>query len=184
MQEAFTAVWRSAESYRPERGSAGGWLYTVARNAIVDRMRRNGRADTTAELPELASPEGGPDEQAEEADTAWRVHRALEELNAERARGDRARVLERAVPERGGELPRPAARDREDADAKRARAACARCWKEKCGERDFDELVGAETTGAERERLRGVHELLVEAGPPPELPRELEEGPPSPATCA
>jgi RNA polymerase sigma-70 factor (ECF subfamily) len=80
-QEAFTAVWRSAESYRPERGSAGGWLYTVARNAILDRMRRNARADTSAELPELASPDGGPDEQAEQAYTAWRVHRALEELN-------------------------------------------------------------------------------------------------------
>ena len=79
-QEAFTAVWRSAASYRPERGSAGGWLYTVARNAIVDRMRRNGRVDTTSELPELASPESGPDEQAEQAYTAWRVHRALEEL--------------------------------------------------------------------------------------------------------
>src|SRR5262249_39333622 len=80
-QEAFTAVWRSAESYRPERGSAGGWLYTVARNAIVDRMRRNSRADLTAELPEVASPEQGPDEQAEESYRAWRVHRALEELN-------------------------------------------------------------------------------------------------------
>ena len=80
-QEAFTAIWRSAESYRPERGSAGGWLYTVARNAIFDRLRRNSRADTTVELPELASPEGGPDEQAEQAYRAWRVHRALEALN-------------------------------------------------------------------------------------------------------
>jgi len=80
-QEAFTAVWRSAESYRPERGSAGGWLYTVARNAIVDRMRRNSRVDMSSELPEVASPESGPDEQAEEAYRAWRVHRALEELN-------------------------------------------------------------------------------------------------------
>jgi RNA polymerase sigma-70 factor (ECF subfamily) len=80
-QEAFTAVWRSAKSYRPERGSAGGWLYTIARNAIVDRLRRNGRADATAELPDVASPEGGPDEQAEESYRAWRVHRALEELN-------------------------------------------------------------------------------------------------------
>ena len=82
VQEAFTAVWRSAESYRPERGSAGGWLYTVARNTVVDRMRRNGRVDTTAELPDLASPESGPYEQAERSDAAWRVHRALEELNA------------------------------------------------------------------------------------------------------
>ena len=80
-QEAFAAVWRSAESYRPERGSAGGWLYTVARNAIVDRLRRNGRIDTSFELPELPSPEGGPDEQAEQSYMAWRVHRALEALN-------------------------------------------------------------------------------------------------------
>lgn len=80
-QEAFAAVWRSAESYRQERGSAGGWLYTVARNAIVDRLRRNGRVDTSLELPELPSPEGGPDEQAEQSYMAWRVHRALEVLN-------------------------------------------------------------------------------------------------------
>jgi RNA polymerase sigma-70 factor (ECF subfamily) len=81
-QEAFTAVWRSAASYRADRGSAGGWLYTVARNAILDRLRRNARAtDTTFELPEVASPERGPDEQAEQAHTAWRVHRALEELS-------------------------------------------------------------------------------------------------------
>ena len=34
-----TAVWRSAKSYRPERGPAAPWLYAVARNAIVDRQR-------------------------------------------------------------------------------------------------------------------------------------------------
>jgi RNA polymerase sigma-70 factor, ECF subfamily len=68
VQEAFAAIWRSASTYRPERGAAGGWLYTVARNAIVDR------------LPELASAEAGPDQQAEDSYVSWRVHRALEEL--------------------------------------------------------------------------------------------------------
>jgi RNA polymerase sigma-70 factor (ECF subfamily) len=82
VQDAFAAVWRSAESYRPERGSAGGWLYTVARNATVDRMRRNSRIETVSELPELESPDSGPAELAERWDSAWRVHRALEELNA------------------------------------------------------------------------------------------------------
>lgn len=81
VQEAFTAIWRSARSYRPERGSAGGWLYTVARNATVDRMRRNGRVEAVHELPDLESPESGPDELAERSDSAWRVHRALEELS-------------------------------------------------------------------------------------------------------
>jgi RNA polymerase sigma-70 factor, ECF subfamily len=79
VQEAFTAIWRSASTYRPERGAAGGWLYTVARNAIVDRLRRNGPA-TDAELPELAAAEPGPAQQAEDSDVAWRVHRALESL--------------------------------------------------------------------------------------------------------
>lgn len=36
---------------------------------------------------------------------------------------------------------------------------------------DFDELVGADVDGRERDRLQRVHELLVEAGPPPELSR-------------
>jgi hypothetical protein len=42
----------------------------------------------------------------------------------------------------------------------------------------FDELV--DTTGlsdAERERLRSVHELLIAAGPPPDLPAALREAP-------
>jgi hypothetical protein len=38
---------------------------------------------------------------------------------------------------------------------------------------DFDELVGGVEQPDERERLRRVHELLVQAGPPPELSPEL-----------
>jgi len=44
-------------------------------------------------------------------------------------------------------------------------------------EPDFDELIGTEARGAERERLRGVHELLVQAGPPAELPPQLAKAP-------
>lgn len=41
----------------------------------------------------------------------------------------------------------------------------------------FDELIGNEPTGSDRERLRDVHELLLVAGPPPELDPKLEAGP-------
>lgn len=44
-------------------------------------------------------------------------------------------------------------------------------------EPNFDELIGAETTGTERERLLRAHELLVQAGPPPELPPSLQKAP-------
>ena len=78
VQETFTAVWRSAKSYRPDRGPGAPWLYAVARNAIVDRARA--RTDTPAEVPETESPEAGPADAAESAYVSWRVHRALEEL--------------------------------------------------------------------------------------------------------
>jgi RNA polymerase sigma-70 factor, ECF subfamily len=78
VQETFTAVWRSAASYRPERGPAAPWLYAVARNAIVDRMRA--RLEPVADLPETASGEPGPSDRAEATDAAWRVHRAMEDL--------------------------------------------------------------------------------------------------------
>ena len=42
---------------------------------------------------------------------------------------------------------------------------------------DLDELIGADPPGAERERLRRTHELLLQAGPPPELPPELGTAP-------
>ena len=42
---------------------------------------------------------------------------------------------------------------------------------------DFDDLIGGDVSPAERERLHRAHELLVAAGPPPELSPELEAVP-------
>jgi RNA polymerase sigma-70 factor (ECF subfamily) len=78
VQETFTAVWRTAHSYKPERGAAAPWLYAVARNAIVDRLRA--RNEPPSDIPETPSGEPGPPDRAESSFVAWRVHRALEEL--------------------------------------------------------------------------------------------------------
>ena len=77
-QETFAAVWRSARSYRSDRGSGSAWLYAVARHAIIDRARQ--RRDHVADVPEEASSAAGPAERAEESWLAWRVHSALEQL--------------------------------------------------------------------------------------------------------
>lgn len=45
------------------------------------------------------------------------------------------------------------------------------------GPPEFDELVGNDLPAEERTRLERVHGLLIEAGPPPELPQSLAEGP-------
>lgn len=77
-QETFAAVWRSARSYRAERGSGSAWLYAVARHAIIDRARQ--RREPVVEVPEEASAEAGPDEQVELSWLSWRVHSAVEQL--------------------------------------------------------------------------------------------------------
>ena len=78
VQDVFAAVWRSAPSYDRRRGPGGAWLYTIARNAIVDAQRRPG--PPIAEPPDVASAGLPPDEEAEASFDAWRVHRALETL--------------------------------------------------------------------------------------------------------
>jgi RNA polymerase sigma-70 factor, ECF subfamily len=78
VQETFASIWRSAKSYRSDRGPGAPWLYAVARNAIVDGARR--RTDVPAQVPDVASGASGPDDHAEQGWVSWRVHRALEEL--------------------------------------------------------------------------------------------------------
>jgi RNA polymerase sigma-70 factor, ECF subfamily len=77
-QETFASVWRSASSYRPERGPGAAWLYAVARNAVVDRIRVNARANPS--VPAESASEAGPEEVMQTDWLAWRVHRAFGEL--------------------------------------------------------------------------------------------------------
>jgi RNA polymerase sigma-70 factor (ECF subfamily) len=81
-QDTFAAIWRAAPRFDPSRSSGAAWIYTIARNAVVDEGRR--RRDTTVEeLPELVADVPGPDEETEHAWTAWRLHRALADLPAQ-----------------------------------------------------------------------------------------------------
>jgi RNA polymerase sigma-70 factor, ECF subfamily len=75
VQEAFASVWRSAGTYRADRGKGAHWLYAVARNAIVDRGRARG--ENPMEAADEVSTEPSPPERAESDWAAWRVHRAL-----------------------------------------------------------------------------------------------------------
>lgn len=77
-QDAFAAVWRSARSFHPERGTGSAWLYAVARHAIVDRARQ--RREPPAEASDEVAADASPEEQAELSWLVWRVHAALEHL--------------------------------------------------------------------------------------------------------
>jgi RNA polymerase sigma-70 factor (ECF subfamily) len=57
LQETFLAVWRGAGGYRPQ-GSAGGWLWGIARRQAAMWLRRRGPAKLP--LPAFLTV-GGPD---------------------------------------------------------------------------------------------------------------------------
>lgn len=42
VQETFVRVWRQGASYRPDRGAAGTWILSIARNLAIDEQRRRG----------------------------------------------------------------------------------------------------------------------------------------------
>jgi len=54
VQEAFTNVWRGAETFDSERGSFATWLYRITRNRAIDldRKRRVRPSVTGLELPD------------------------------------------------------------------------------------------------------------------------------------
>ncbi|HEY6963199.1 MAG TPA: sigma-70 family RNA polymerase sigma factor [Gaiellaceae bacterium] len=63
VQEAFLAVWRGAERFVPERGSAVAWIMTLVHRRAVDVVRREERrrADPLPEV-EAAGPTDAEDD--------------------------------------------------------------------------------------------------------------------------
>lgn len=58
LQECFVSAWRSAATYRGT-GSARGWLFSIARNALLrQRRRRVGEPRETESLEALGSKAG------------------------------------------------------------------------------------------------------------------------------
>ncbi|CAN5184733.1 sigma-70 family RNA polymerase sigma factor [soil metagenome] len=79
-QDAFLAIWRSARTYDAGRGNGAPWIYAVARNAIIDGLRRT--PEPALDVPEEPGDDPGPPDRAEASWQAWQVHRALEILPA------------------------------------------------------------------------------------------------------
>jgi RNA polymerase sigma-70 factor (ECF subfamily) len=44
-QETMMKVWHRAELYDPSRAQASTWIFTIARNGMIDAMRRRARAE-------------------------------------------------------------------------------------------------------------------------------------------
>ncbi len=83
-QETLLTVWRKANLYSGDRGNATTWIFTIARNLRIDKLRKE---TTWVELPEgrdeEASDDPLPDERAEVKERQKRVQAALAQLPAD-----------------------------------------------------------------------------------------------------
>jgi RNA polymerase sigma-70 factor (ECF subfamily) len=60
VQEAMIAVWTKAAMYEPSKGSVTTWVFTIARNLRIDRIRRDVHMPTT-ELGDYDEPSDAPE---------------------------------------------------------------------------------------------------------------------------
>jgi RNA polymerase sigma-70 factor (ECF subfamily) len=88
-QETMLTVWRKASLYDPGRATVSAWVFTIARNARIDRLRKDKRArqHLQYELIELDQEEPDrPDGLLDTAQREARVRSALEKLPEEQVR--------------------------------------------------------------------------------------------------
>ncbi|MGE3153856.1 MAG: sigma-70 family RNA polymerase sigma factor [Nitrospiraceae bacterium] len=87
MLDVFTQVWKQAHTYDRQRGTAGGWLMTLARTRAIDRIRagRTERATFTRmeEAEWLPSNQATPEAQSAEEQQRRIVQQALKALSSE-----------------------------------------------------------------------------------------------------
>ncbi len=81
VQDVMMTVWRKANLYRPERGAVSTWIYTIARNARIDRLRRRSTQPySDLEGVEIASDDADGEEVTLTKQRAEHVAVALSEL--------------------------------------------------------------------------------------------------------
>lgn len=84
VQETFLTVWRKAEQFSAERGSATTWIFTIARNLRIDRLRREVPwQELGEEQNEQASDDPLPDEQLSSQQIQTRMKAVLATLPAD-----------------------------------------------------------------------------------------------------
>lgn len=81
-QDAFFKVWRSSESYRPERGNVRTWILTIVHNRGIDRLRSAASRRRTQDRVEAVTMRHEPSEAFEEVWRGYRRERLKEALGA------------------------------------------------------------------------------------------------------
>jgi len=85
-QEAMLTVWHRAASFDPTKAGVSTWIYTIARNKRIDRLRRESYPEIELDDPALAPDVPATAEAAlDTAETENRLRRAMTTLPPEQA---------------------------------------------------------------------------------------------------
>lgn len=87
VQETMLNIWRKARSFDPVKAGVSTWIYTIARNAGIDRRRREGRGASWRELTTFEETDPDPSSEARliASESESRVRDALTTLPDEQA---------------------------------------------------------------------------------------------------
>jgi RNA polymerase sigma-70 factor, ECF subfamily len=86
-QEALVVAWRKAAYYDARRASVSAWIYTIARNLRIDRLRRDKLAALYAHEAQIEANEPQrPDEPLHTAERAEIVAAAIRQLPEQQVR--------------------------------------------------------------------------------------------------
>jgi RNA polymerase sigma-70 factor (ECF subfamily) len=84
-QDTMAAVWRKAAQFDPRRASVSTWIFTIARNLIVDKVRHDQIAQYLYDGVETTD-FGNPEQELREMEAGRAVRAAVNSLPAEQAR--------------------------------------------------------------------------------------------------
>jgi len=86
-QEAMLTVWRKAASFDPARAAPSTWIFAIARNLRIDRLRHERRPEIDPDDPDLiVDPAPPADEALESGRREQRLREALTHLPPDQAR--------------------------------------------------------------------------------------------------
>jgi RNA polymerase sigma-70 factor (ECF subfamily) len=81
VQETLARAWERADRFDPARGSAGAWLFTIARNLLIDGWRADAARPRLAPLGETDVALGV--DEVDRALEAWQMTEALRRISPE-----------------------------------------------------------------------------------------------------
>ncbi|KAA0573108.1 sigma-70 family RNA polymerase sigma factor [Azospirillum sp. B21] len=78
VQDVMLTVWLKADSYDPAQASVGTWIFTIARNRRIDRLRKESRPVPDMDDPAMTPvSQATPEEAAQLVQGSRRLHGAI-----------------------------------------------------------------------------------------------------------